>query len=136
MLGGIFLTHVEVVAFLAQFFNDFGLDSRFDQQAAADWFGGAGDREARRFQGGLNIHPVIHNVGDELRVRQRLIGSAHDSEPDCVSPRSMNAGIMVWKGRLRGATTFGCLGSSVNSRAAILKKKPIPLTATPEPNAS
>ena len=31
---------------------------------------------------GLNIHSVIDDVGGELRVCQRLVGSAHDSETD------------------------------------------------------
>ena len=39
-------------------------------------------REARGFERRLNVHSVVDHVGNELRVRQRLIGSAHDAEPD------------------------------------------------------
>ena len=56
---------------------DFERDAVFDGHvAAAKSFLG----EARRFEGHLNIHPVVHDVGNELRVRLRLVQAAHDSE--------------------------------------------------------
>ncbi len=39
-------------------------------------------REARGFERGLYIHSVIDNIRDKLRMRQRLIRSAHDAETD------------------------------------------------------
>jgi hypothetical protein len=39
-------------------------------------------REARRFQRFLHVHSVIDDVGNELRVRQRLHRAAHDAEAD------------------------------------------------------
>ena len=37
--------------------------------------------ESRSLQRRLQIHPVIDDVRNKLRVRQRLIESAHDAEP-------------------------------------------------------
>ncbi len=48
--------------------------------------------EARSFERGLNIHLVIGNVGDELRVRLGLIESAHDSEGDALIAARHEAG--------------------------------------------
>ena len=36
--------------------------------------------EASSLQRCLNIHPIIHDVGDELGVGKRLIRPAHDAE--------------------------------------------------------
>ena len=38
--------------------------------------------EARRLERRLNVHAVIHHVGDKLRVRLRLVQAAHDAEAD------------------------------------------------------
>ena len=43
----------------------------------------AGERElrhARGFERRLNVHAVIDDVGDELRVGLRLVPAAHDAE--------------------------------------------------------
>ena len=42
-------------------------------------------------------------------------------KPMCTSPFSMKAGMMVWNGRLRGASALGCSASIANSAAAILQ---------------
>ena len=39
-------------------------------------------RETRLLQRSLHIHAVINDVGDELRVRLRLVPAAHDAEAD------------------------------------------------------
>src|SRR4029077_7272837 len=39
-------------------------------------------RKSRRFERSLNIHSVIHHVGNELRVRLRLVEAAHDAKSD------------------------------------------------------
>jgi len=44
-----------------------------------------------------------------LRVCEWLIGSAHDAETMWVSPRSMNAGMMVWKGRFAARAGVGMI---------------------------
>ena len=56
-----------------------GRHAIFDRNVAA---GGIALGEARRFQRRLNVHPVIDDIGDELRVRQRLVRPAHDAEAD------------------------------------------------------
>ena len=43
-------------------------------------------REARLFHRGLNVHVVVDDVGNKLRVRQRLIHSSHDAETDVLVP--------------------------------------------------
>ena len=40
--------------------------------------------EARRLHRRLDVHPVVDHVGDELRVRLRLVVAAHDSEGDAL----------------------------------------------------
>src|SRR5215469_15882528 len=37
-------------------------------------------RESRRRKCSLDIHAVVHQVGNELSMRQRLIGTSHDAE--------------------------------------------------------
>ncbi len=39
-------------------------------------------RHARRLERRLDVHPLIDDVADELRVRLRLIPAAHDAEGD------------------------------------------------------
>ena len=43
----------------------------------------------------------------------------------CTSPFSMKAGMMVWNGRLRGASAFGCCGVQLEQPAAILQREPV-----------
>src|SRR5208337_1641149 len=40
--------------------------------------------EASRLHGGLKIHAIIDHIGHELGMRERLVGAAHDAEPDVV----------------------------------------------------
>ena len=44
------------------------------------------DGETGLLQRLLDVHVVVGNVGDELRVSQRLVGSAHDAETDVLIP--------------------------------------------------
>ena len=47
---------------------------------------------------------------------------------------SMKPGMIVWSGRLRGASVFGWFGSSVNSAPRFCSMKPAPSGTTPDPN--
>ena len=47
-----------------------------------------------------------------------------------------NAGMIVWKGRLPGATRFGCPASRVNPAPRFCSANPVPGTTTPEPKYS
>ena len=46
--------------------------------------------------------------------------------PIRVSPFRMNAGMIVCSGRLRGASAFGCVSSSVKSAPRFCSAKPVP----------
>ena len=41
--------------------------------------------------------------------------------------------MIVWNGRLRGPTSFGCPGSSVKPAPRFCRLMPVPGTTTPEP---
>ena len=77
--GGIFTTDVQLVSHRGKFLQDVRFYSRLNSYVTAT-FGAY--REACIFQRGLNIHAVVHHVGDELRMGQRLVRAAHDSESD------------------------------------------------------
>ena len=55
----------------------------FNENLAAD-IEIAAHREASGLHSGLKIHAVIDYVGNELGVRQRLVGASHDAKPDVV----------------------------------------------------
>ena len=57
-------------------------------------------RESRGFDSRLNIHPEIDYVRNELRVRLRLIETAHDAECDPVIALGHEARNIVCRGRL------------------------------------
>src|SRR5580700_11086185 len=59
------------------------LHSRFDNYVAASL---GTDGEAGGLERFLNVHTVIHHVGNKLRVRYRLVRSSHDAEPDVQVP--------------------------------------------------
>src|SRR4029077_20867127 len=40
------------------------------------------DGEAGCLEGGLNVQAIVRNIGNKLRMGERLIRSAHDSESD------------------------------------------------------
>ena len=69
----------DLVAALGKLLQGAGGHARFNRDVAA---GGVALGEARRFQRRLQVHAVIDDIGDELRVRQRLIRAAHDAEAD------------------------------------------------------
>ena len=48
--------------------------------------------EARSFERGLDVHFIIGNIGDELRVRLGLIESAHDAKCDALIAARHEAG--------------------------------------------
>ena len=82
----IFLSYNQIVTLLTKLLYHVGLDSRFNQQPASDRLLGACNGEAGRIESRLYVHAVVHQVGNELRVCERLIGSAHDAESDmCVA---------------------------------------------------
>ncbi len=47
----------------------------------------------------------------------------------------MKPGMIVCSGRLRGASVFGCPGSSVKSPPRLWSMKPVPSGTMPEPKA-
>ena len=51
------------------------------------------------------------------------------------SSRVMMDAISVWNGRLPGARTLGCSGSTVKWRPRFCRQNPVPGGTTPEPNA-
>ena len=54
--------------------------------------------------------------------------------PIFTSPFDMNAGMIVWSGRLRGAIWFGCPSSSVKSAPRLCSITPVPGATMPLPN--
>ena len=70
--------------------------------------------------------PKSAMFADELGVRLRLVEPAHDPEADAHVALSMNAGMIVCSGRLRGAIWFGCPSSSVNRAPRLCSVKPVP----------
>src|SRR5688572_30861949 len=50
-----------------------------------------------------------------------------------IDPPVMKPGMMVCSGRLRGASAFGCAGSSVNNPARLCSAKPVPSGTRPDP---
>src|SRR5579863_1707034 len=74
---------IQVVAHRRQLLAHVGGNAVFDQNFAAD-AEIAGDGEASDFHGGLQVHSVVDDVGDELGVGERLVGAAHDAESDVV----------------------------------------------------
>src|SRR5207248_2629777 len=72
----VFFTYDQVVTFLRELLPNLRLHSRFNQDVAAHMI--SSDSESRRFQSSLYVHSIIHHVRDELRVRQRLVGAAHN----------------------------------------------------------
>ena len=55
-------------------------------------------------------------------------------KPIFTSPFSMNAGMIVCSGRLRGATWFGWPSSSVKRPPRLCSMTPVPGATTPLPN--
>ena len=49
-------------------------------------------RESGSFQRGLNVHSEVRDVGYELRVRLRLVETAHDAEGDAFLAAGHKAG--------------------------------------------
>src|ERR1700680_629060 len=64
---------------LGELLQSRGRHAHFNGDVAA---GRVSLREARRLHGGLNVHPVIGDVGGKLCVRQRLVRPAHNAETD------------------------------------------------------
>ena len=80
-----------------------------------------------RIAGLLQVHAEVDQVDDDLRmalccmpppIRPKLIHGL----PSFV----MNAGMMVWKGRLPGSKRLACSGSKENNSPRSWKMKPIP----------
>src|SRR3954451_24045176 len=71
--------HLEVVAAGGEGVADVGGDAVLDEEVATAP-GGFG--EARGFERELDVHAVVDDVGDELRVGLCLVETAHDAEAD------------------------------------------------------
>ena len=95
--------------------------TRFDRDLAP-----VGGRfgEARGFERALNIHPEVHHIGDELRMRQRLIRPAHDAESDMqIAFLHERGNDGVKRALAAGASTLGCSGFEREAGAAIVQQE-------------
>src|SRR5260370_9086020 len=68
------------MALAAQRLQDFRFDARFNHNVTAQF--AAGNSKPRRLERSLQVHAVIHKIGDKLGMSERLVGAAHDSEAD------------------------------------------------------
>src|SRR5712692_5596211 len=68
------------MALAAQCLQDFRFDARFNHNVTAQF--AAGNSKAGRLERSLQVHAVIHEVGDKLGMGKWLVGAAHDSEAD------------------------------------------------------
>ena len=103
---------------------------RVDSGTSASTFDVAARERALREPAGLerllDVEPVVDDVGDELRVRLRLVEAAHDPEPDphvalLHEPRDDRV-----QRPLARREPFGCPSSSVNSPPRLCSMKPVP----------
>src|SRR5450759_2071120 len=72
---GVFLPHVELMAHGGKFLAHFRCHSRLNHEVAPTLWT---DSETGVLQSLLDIHAVVDQVGNELRVGQRLVRSSHD----------------------------------------------------------
>src|SRR6266478_7240651 len=77
---GVLLARGEVVPLITQCLQDLGLNPRLDHNVTT--YRIVRDGESGRFDRGLDIHAVVHKVGDKLRVGQRLVWTTHDAKAD------------------------------------------------------
>src|SRR5580704_3725186 len=80
---GIFPANSQQMSFLSKLLQYVRSDARLHKDVATN---GARarirDRESRGVQRGLDVHPIVDEIGDELGVSQWLVRAAHDAEPD------------------------------------------------------
>ena len=78
-------------------------------------------RKSGRLQGRLYILVEIHDMGDELRVRKRLICASHDAESDVLIAAFHECGNNGVKWTLAGREHVGRIGIEKKQRAAIFR---------------
>src|SRR5208282_2030568 len=81
--------HLQHMAHLAQCFKGGGRNARFDYDFAAELLAIG---KTRFFHRSLNVHVVVDDIGNELRMSQRLIQPAHDAETDVLVTSLHEAG--------------------------------------------
>src|SRR5579884_2552442 len=79
--------------------------------------------EARGFEGGLYVHAEVHDVGNELRVRLRLIEAAHDAEGDARFALLHEGGDDRVQRALVAGHDVGRAGLEIEEGAAVLQRK-------------
>src|SRR5690242_3465830 len=79
----VWTANLELVSHSGEFLPYFGWYSGFDHDLTAM---PSAHCEARILQCLLDVHPVIHQVGDKLGVGHRLIGAPHDTEANVLIP--------------------------------------------------
>ncbi len=91
--------------------------------------------EAGGFQGGLDVHAEVDDVGDELRVGLGLVVSAHDAEGDArvaVGHEGGNDGV---ERALVSGEDVGEAGSRLKGAPRSCRAKPVPGATRREPNS-
>src|SRR5580693_6761529 len=91
--------------------------------------------EPRSLQSFLNIHSEIHDVGNELRMRLRLIEAAHDSERNPFLPVAHETRNDRMQRPLVTGELIGRIWVKSEKTSAILQREtgPIRHQARPEP---
>ena len=77
--------------------------------------------EARLFERGLDVHAVVDDVGDELRVGLRLVPAAHDAEADvdvALLHEGRDDGV---QGTLVSGERIGQAGRELEAGAAVME---------------
>jgi hypothetical protein len=90
------LPHVELMAHGGKFLPHFRRHSRLNHEVAPTLWT---DSETGVLQSLLDIHAVVDQVGNELRVGQRLVRSSHDPEAN-VLLSMIPAQVSTWDGTM------------------------------------
>src|SRR5580693_836134 len=118
---GIILSQNQVVALLAQLTLHFRRDSRLQKNGALDWLSCVADGEAWSGESCLDVPAIVHYVGHKLRMRKRLIGTAHNPKSYVLVPplhKCRNDGV---EGTLVRAERIRMFGIEHKESSPILK---------------
>src|ERR1700722_16561459 len=77
--------------------------------------------ESRRFERGLNIHPVIHYVAHKLHLSLRLIHTPHDAEGDVLRALLQKGGNDGVEGTLARRERVGMRGIEFEVRTPVVQ---------------
>ena len=90
-------------------------------------------RKAWLLHRSLNVHVVIHHVRNKLRMRQRLIHSAHNPKADVIIPMLHERRNNRVKWPLASGERVRRLRIERKQPSPILQRKPLPFTVTFDP---